>query len=303
MREGFMLRLLLSVLLSFFVAYLNQVQGEDHRHLAADLIFHAPFDNAFDAAVIPEDGDRSIYTSESLERKTLSPGIHCEGVTIDKGAGRYGDAIRFAKKINEVVLYKATAEAFRPRQNWEGTISLWMRVNPDEDLEEGYCDPLQYAQREWNDATFFLDFDRDLPRDFRLGAFADYRFWNPKDTPWEQIAKQDRPMVVAKKPPFSRDAWTHVAFTFENVNATNGQVATTTLYLQGESAGKLQIPLQFTWEASEAETVGGTPAIMLGIYYIGLMDDLAVFRRALKPEEIKAVYKLPHGVSDLVQAN
>ena len=138
-----------------------------------------------------------------------------------------------------------------------------------------------------------------LPRDFRLGAFPDYASWNPKNTLWEQIPVESRPMVVAKRPPFAHDKWTHVAFTFENVNSDNDRVGTTTLFLDGIKQGSLDNSMRFTWSTSPTQVDHPPAAIMLGIYYIGDMDDVAVFRRALSADEIVALYQLEGGVSTL----
>ena len=28
-------------------------------------------------------------------------------------------------------------------RSWSATVSVWLRLNPDQDLEPGYCDPIQ----------------------------------------------------------------------------------------------------------------------------------------------------------------
>lgn len=284
--------------------------------LRPDLIFHAPFDDSTDALVVPEGGDRAIYTADSLARKSLQSGLHAPGVELAAGEGRYGGALRFREKSELATLYKATAPAFQPKENGSGTFSFWLRLDPDKDLKEGYCDPLQFTQREWNDATLFVDFDRFVPRDFRLGAFADIKVWNPQETPWENIALADRPMVVAKHPPFARDKWTHVAFTYAGMNPTPSQPAPDAgqptavesprgkssicrLYLNGESQGELRTHLRFTWAADSTDPQHPPAAILLGIYYIGWMDDLAVFSRALTAEEIKILFELRDGVNGI----
>ncbi len=91
-------------------------------------------------------------------------------------------------------------------EDWSGTISFWMRLDPDKDLQPGYCDPLQVTQFAWNNGSFFVDFDKDLPRDFRLGVFSDLKFWNPENIDWEKLPVEKRPMVTVKKPPFSRES-------------------------------------------------------------------------------------------------
>lgn len=266
------------------------VSGErvsvDPDVLRAALHFHAPFDDVADAKRFT--GDGRIMTAESLERKTLTPGIHRSDVQIVKGAGKYRDCLRFTGKTSEVLCFAGT-EMHYAEQDWSGSVSVWLRLNPDEDLLPGYCDPLQITQFAWNNGAFFIDFDKDLPRDFRLGVFSDLKYWNPQDIPWEKWPVEKRPMVTVRKPEFSRDDWTHVVFTFENINSSKDQSSTATLYLNGRSMGSMQQPLKFTWDLQHV-------AIMLGIEYIGDMDDLMIFRRALSPDEVQFLYKSPTGL-------
>jgi hypothetical protein len=99
-------------------------------------------------------------------------------------------------------------------------------------------------------------------------------------------------MLTVKKPPFSTSAWTHVLFTFENVNPADGSNATATLYLDGQSKGTLRRPLYFDWDTSKA-------AVMLGIHYVGDFDDLAIFNKALSTAEINHLRQLPRGAGDV----
>jgi len=171
-------------------------------------------------------------------------------------------------------------------QNWSGTVSLWMRLDPRQDLEQGYSDPLLITQKAWNDAAFFLDFDLQPDRDFRLGVFADYAFWNPDNIRWDQIPAPQRPMVVVPDPPFARDRWTHVLFTFENVNGPEDAEAVCTLYLDGRRQSAWTGVQQFRWDLDDDRT-----AIMLGIDYIGYLDELMLFDRPLTEEEIQRLQR------------
>jgi hypothetical protein len=257
--------------------------------LAGALIFHASFDGTYDANV-PR-GDGQIYTAATMARDEVRAGNHRTDVSIAKGAGRHGDALRFTDTSDQVLFYKADAMAYR-KEKWEGTVSFWMRLNPDKDLKPGYCDPIQITERAWNDGAFFVDFDKDLPRDFRLGVFSDLAKWNPQSTPWEEVPVSERPMVTVKRPPFASDAWTHVAFAFRNVNATGDAQGSASLYLNGELQGSVERPLVFSWEVEKA-------AIMIGILYIGDFDDLAIFNRALTADEIRYLRDLPQGVRSI----
>jgi hypothetical protein len=284
------LRLIAAGLLGCPLIGLEALAAEPAKiDLAGALVFHAAFDSTLDANI--SRGDGRIYTAGSLERKEVREGNQRADVSIAQGAGRHGDALRFSGVSNQVLFYKAEAIGYRPR-DWEGTVSFWLKLNPDKDLQPGYCDPLQITERAWNDAAFFVDFDKDLPRDFRLGVFSDYAKWNPADTPWDEIPVDERPMVVVKRPPFSGDEWTHVAFTFRNVNAADDSPGAASLYLNGDLQGTLERPLNFTWDADKA-------AIMIGIQYIGDFDDLAVFNKALTAEEIGRLRDLPRGIREI----
>ncbi len=258
----------------------------ERKALLESLHFHASFDGGADAKVAS--GDGRVFTAESLERKQMEPGIKRADVTIAKGVGKYGDCLRFADKAKPVICYAGEAMHYEAK-DWSGTVSMWMRLNPDADLKPGYCDPLQITQFAWNNGAFFVDFDKDLPRDFRLGVFSDLKFWNPQNITWEAWPVDKRPMVTVKKPPFSRDAWTHVLFTFSGVNDSNKRPGKAVLYINGQSQGTLEQPLQFTWDAKKA-------AIMLGIEYIGDIDELMIFRRELSAAEVKYLYTLPESL-------
>ena len=257
--------------------------------LSKGLVFLAPFDGGFDAVL---GVDKTLCTAENLKREVITPGNLRKDVQIIAGGGRYGDALRFSDGgATQVTLFRGSNSGYRS-QNWSGTVSMWLRLSPDEDLKPGYCDPLQITDKEWNNSAFFIDFDKDLPRVFRLGVFPDFKTWNPQNTPWEQIAAGDRPMVPVARPPFQRTAWTHVAWTFSGLN-TGGADGLAELYINGRSVGRLKRPLTFSWQPDKT-------AIMLGIAYTGDFDELAIHDRALSAAEIETLYRLPKGLTALI---
>jgi len=257
------------------------------EHLQKNLIFLAPFDASMDAVI---GQDKTIHTAENLDRKVIAPGNSRDDVSLAPKAGKYGGALRFVTSESpKVTLFRGVNVGYAPA-NWSGTVSFWLKLKPDQDLKPGYCDPIQITDKTWNDASFFVDFDKDLPRVFRLGVFSNYKSWNPKDTAWEKIEPRNRPMVTVAKPPFSRDTWTHVAWTFSNFNTTDNSAGTATLYLNGKSQGSLKAPQTYTWNPEKA-------VIMLGIAYTGDFDELAIFNRALSDAEIQTLHLLPAGLS------
>jgi hypothetical protein len=136
---------------------------------------------------------------------------------------------------------------------------------------------LQITDKKWNDASMFVDFDQSNDRPFRLGFFSDYSFWNPHNTGLNDIPQTERPMISVTDWPFDKSRWTHVAFTWSDVNTD--EEAKVTLYLDGKRQGSLGTMQRFTWQSDKT-------VIMLGINYVGWIDDLIVFSRALNDSEI-----------------
>jgi hypothetical protein len=264
------------------VAICGQLALAQEAQLAAlskALVLHASFDGSADSQV--QQGDGKVYTTESLARKQWTPGIDRADVTIAKGAGVFGDCIRFADKSPKVICYKGEVLP-KYHRTIDGTVCFWMRLDPDKDLKPGFCDPIQITEKAWNDAAMFVDFDKDLPRDFRLGVFSDLKFWNPENTPWEKWPIDKRPMVTVKQPGFSNEKWKHVAFSFQGINAPENQPARASLYLDGKLQGTLEGPMKFTWDPTKT-------AIMIGIEYIGDMDELMIFDKPLSQEQMQFI--------------
>jgi putative membrane-bound dehydrogenase-like protein len=260
------------------------------KALKKSLTFHASFDHGPNADLAF--GDHKVYTGEELG-KNGEPGLSGGTVSIAKGKGRFGDALEFRKKEHPVVFFRALENVQFKRNNWSGAVSLWLSLDPDKDLEPGFCDPIQITERGWNDGAFFVDFTKDdVPRHLRLGIFADRKVWDPKERDWNAVPVTERPMVDVARPPFGKGKWTHVLFTFASFN-TEKDDGVAKLYLNGELQGALKGRKQtFTWNEQKA-------VIQLGISYIGLLDDFAIFDRELSDAEVKEVYRLEGGVKDL----
>jgi len=71
-----------------------------------------------------------------------------------------------------------------------------------------------------------------------------------------------------------------VAIAFQGLGSGNGKA---TLYLDARPVGTTPaIPEVFSWDLEKG-------AIRLGVNYTGLLDDVAVFKRALTEEEIRQI--------------
>ena len=270
-----------------------QNQEAPHGPLRQSLTFHASFDHGTDADFAL--GDGKIRWAPTMKHPRIgSTGLPESGVvTHAQGEGRFGGALRFHKKAPEIVFYRGEKNiAYQPK-DWGGSVSLWLKVDPQKELAPSFCDPIQITPREWNDAAFFVEFEKrtnSIP--FRLGAYADFKVWNPENREWAKIPIQEKPLLAVEKPPFSGDRWTHVAFTFANFNSGRKD-GVAKLYLNGDLQGAIGERQQtFTWDPSQA-------LIMLGLSYVGLYDEVSIFNRALTDQEIKTLFQLTEGVSSL----
>jgi hypothetical protein len=260
--------------------------------LGAALTFHAPFDGTTDAAYAA--GDPRLYSARDRRSAAAArPGVNPDQVKLVRAGGRHGDAVRLTLKASPLVFYRGQRNIQYAERDWSGTVSVWLSLDPDKELAPGYSDPLIITPRSWDDASLFVDFTRDdVPRRFRFAAFADKAVWNPGGRGWDDVPVAERPMIEVARPPFASGTWTHVAWTWSGFNA-EGTGGALRGYLDGELAGTLTGRRQmYTWNPAEV-------LIALGVEYNGLVDELAIFNRALSDDEIRTLHALPTGVASL----
>jgi len=243
------------------------------------LTFHAPFDGSTDATT--GKGDRRLYTAASYKvQRDAVPGLPPD-VELAKGQGRKGDALLFKKKNTRALFFKAKDNLHFDPRNWTGSIVFWLSLDPETDLEPGFCDPIQVTDKAYNDSAIWVDFTKDdKPRHFRLGVFGSLKKWNPENLDANKFPAFLNRLAVVKKYPFAKGKWTQVAITFSGLGSGKGEAK---LYLNGKhqaDAGAITEP--FEWDL----TLG---AIRLGVGYVGLFDDLAIYNRVLTPAEIEAL--------------
>jgi hypothetical protein len=251
-------------------------------NLAADLqgalTFRATFDGTTDARVAL--GDKRLFMAPSYkEQATAAPGLSGGDVVLDPGGGRHGGALHFLRKNTHAVFYRADKNVCFDPHGWTGTVSLWLNLDPEKDLEPGFCDPIQITDKAYNDSAIWADFTKDdKPRHFRLGVFGALKSWNPENLPADRNSVFLKRLVVVSRTPFAHGQWTHVAITYSGLGGPNG---TAQLYLSGQLQGTTgPVSEPFEWDVTQG-------AIRLGVGYVGLMDEVSIFRRALTSKEIE----------------
>ena len=276
----------------------SEFPGSDEaveRALKESLTLYASFDAGLDADFA--NGDGTLYSAPSSRERNAgqgNPGLPEEGhVEALPGQGRFGGALRWTKKAKPVVFYRGPENMGYKTNDWAASVSLWMRINPDEQLEPGYCDPFQFVGEEWSGGSFFIEFTKENPRHFRFVQMAITEIWNPTGAKYEEIPLGQRPLVQVENPPFSSDSWTHVVFTFEHAN-TGKRDGIGKLYLNGEYKGAI-VGFNSMLDWTPVKT-----AINLGLNYIGDLDDIAVFDRALTAEEATFIHDEGESIGELL---
>jgi hypothetical protein len=280
----------MKVVLLFLVS--ATVLAADPAQTRSALLLHASFDGKLDADFAA--GETTLLHSTVGGRGDAKPGLPLSGdVVHDKSAGKFGGALHFTKKMKPVVFFRGEKNLGYSASGWSGAVSFWMRLDPDKDLEPGYCDPLQFVAQGWDEGNMFVEFSKDhTPRHFRYAILPVKKSWNPTNRGWEEIPDAERPMVAVTKPPFTREKWTHVVFCFGNINSGK-QDGFGRLYLDGVAQGEFKdwlIP--FNWDVSKS-------ALTLGLSYVGWLDDVAVFNRPLTAEEVRAIFEAKDGIRGL----
>jgi peptidoglycan/xylan/chitin deacetylase (PgdA/CDA1 family) len=266
-----------------------QQQQQPLSQLKEALTFHASFDHGYDADFAK--GSPSIYTAPEYGKlEDSQKGMKSGDVAIQEAGGKFGGALQFKKKSKDVLFFRSEDNIAYHRENWSGAISLWMQLDPEKDLEPGYVDPIQITDAGYNDAALWVDFTDKNPRVFRMGVFGDLSVWNP-----DNIGPDDNPdfnnrLVAATDRPFSNQQWTHVVISFSQLGTAGAKAD---FYVNGKLQGTQDdIPESFTWDLLKSK-------IFLGLNYVGLMDEVAIFNKSLSAEEVGWLYGLEKGVGEL----
>jgi hypothetical protein len=258
--------------------------------LRESLTLHASFDTTLNADF--SKGDKTCVIKKG---KDLVPCEFNDDVKLDKTGGKFGGCLHFPKKGVTRPQFSGVNVLGYNDKSWSTTVSVWLRLTPDKDLEPGYCDPVQITGDDTKKGYIFLEFSKDeTPRYFRYAVRPLFPIWNPTNVQWADIPFDKRPMVQVEKPPFTRDTWTHVVFTLSQVNDKTAK-RSASLFLNGKLQGRIE-----NWDL----TLGWDPAsvaLVLGASYVGYQDDLAVFNRALSDEDVVELFKLNGGVASLLK--
>nr|WP_298793619.1 LamG-like jellyroll fold domain-containing protein [uncultured Allomuricauda sp.] len=258
------------------------------------LTFYVSFDNGTTADFALGNSNmftaKASYVNSRRSLEGIQMGMNNPDHRIAKGEGIFGDAFQFGKKSDTVVFYKSENNIVYSPQSWSGTISFWLSVDTVNDLD-GYTDPIQITDTEFNDASIWVDFTDANPPDFRLGLIGDKAAWTQDTLNVPVMTVFEKRLVTMKEPPFSKNSWTHVLVTYDGLGTAN---SLGNLYLNGEKIGTVSgVDDPFTWVLEESK-------IFLGLNYSGLMDELSIFNTPFTDEQVKQLYDLEGGIKSIL---
>jgi formylglycine-generating enzyme required for sulfatase activity len=276
--------MLLSIL-----AYLSQIgtaADADEDALKKAVSFYASFDEAVKADY--GGGDLTVYTGVRPEPGKPKPepikGFDDKAFKVAKGKGVSGGCLEALDLLpnNGRLFFKAKGNIAFKKGGWGGAMSMWINFDPDKMLKTKFCDPVQITQKGANNGGLWFDFNDAKSRDMRHGAFTALKEGE------KAISEDDpkAPMVRVPKVGFKSGDWHHIVFSWKNFD-TGKPDAVSQFFVDGKLIGEVKDrAISMDWDIDQA-------GIFTAISYIGLLDEFAIFNRALTADEVTALQKKP----------
>jgi len=264
----------------------------DEKDIRKSVTFYASFDSGVKADVGGGQLTPDTRVNHATEKGqyVVEKGIDEKVFTIAKAKGTSGGALDAVDVLakNGRIFYPAKGNIAFKKDGWSGSVSMWCKTDPDKFLKTKFCDPIQITHKGSGNGGLWFDFNDAKPRDLRHGAFP----MVPEGQ--KGISEEDpkAPMVRVPGIGWKADDWHHVVLTFKNLD-TGKPDAVTALYIDGKLIGEVkERAIAMGWDI---EKVG----IYVSINYIGLLDELALFDKALTAEEVGLLHKKPDLLSSL----
>ncbi|MCE7995174.1 MAG: LamG domain-containing protein [Roseivirga sp.] len=282
------------IIMGVLLLQLSSCRSHSSSELRNALTFYASFDKGTTADFALGGPDiytaHATYVNSSRNLEGIQVGMNNTDHSIIQGEGQFGNAFQFGEKSDTVLFYKSKDNITYNPQNWSGTISFWLRVDPSTELT-GYTDPIQITDTNFNDASIWVDFTDKAPKDFRLGVIGDKAAWTLDTLNSPVKAVFEKRLVSTKASYFTKDNWTHILITYDGLGTVNSRA---NLYLNGKKVGLVSgIDDPFTWELEKSN-------IFLGLNFSGLMDELAIFNKPLTDKEAMELYQLKGGIKSIL---
>jgi hypothetical protein len=250
---------------------------------------------SFDESLTPDVGTGPISTRFNHEKDAgqfvFEPGFDKTVFRIAKGKGVAGGGCLEVTDVlprNGRIFYPVKGNLAYKKGGWSGAVSMWIDTNPDTLFKLKFCDPVQITQKGANNGGIWFDFNDARPRDLRMGVFPAV----PNGTVGAKETDTDAPMVRVPKVGFKVGAWHHIVLSWSNFD-TGKKDARATLYIDGKQIGDVKNrAIAMDWDIEKA-------GIYTAVGYTGLLDEMALFNRALTAEDVTLLHKTPGLLSGL----
>jgi hypothetical protein len=245
---------------------------------------------SFDEGLRGDQGDGELVLSTRFNHGTekgrfvfekgFDPGVF----QVARNAGIVGGALEALDVLprNGRIFFPAKGNIAYQKGGWAGSVSVWLKTDPETMLKTRFCDPVQITERGATNGGIWFDFNDARPRDLRMGAFP--------AIPAERKPISDNdpsaPIIWLKNAGFQANEWHHVVLIWEGFD-TGRSSARAALFVDGKPIGELKDrEIAMEWDLDKT-------GIYIAVGYIGLLDELAVFNRALTPAEITLLFRRP----------
>ena len=267
--------------------------GQDElKQLHNAVSFYASFDNA----VTGDFGGGVLTPSTRFDHETekgkyiYQTGFDERVFQIANGSGVHGAAL----KVNDVLpsrgrlFFPAKKNVAFNKQGWSGAVSLWLNTDPNNLLKTPYCDPIQITDKRASDGALWIDFPKTKPRNFRMGVYKTLAVGEKPIKDSNPLA----PLIRVKAVGFKSGEWHHVVMNWRNLDSGKNN-ASASLYVDGQLIGLLNDrEIAMKWNLDRT-------GIYFAVNCIGLLDELAIFERALSNEEIKQLHEQPDAITSI----
>jgi hypothetical protein len=203
---------------------------------------------------------------------------------VAKGKGVHGGALEATDLLprNGRIFFPLAGNLAYRKGGWGGALSVWINTDPNTLFKTKFCDPIQITHKGANNGGIWFDFNDARPRDLRMGVF-------PAVAEGQKPIKEEdpqAPMVRVPKVGFKSGEWHHVVLSWDNLD-TGREDAQALLYIDGKKMGEVKgRALGMEWDVER----GG---IYVAVNYVGLLDELATFNRALSGDEVLLLRNKP----------
>lgn len=251
---------------------------------------------SFDNAVRADFGGGELTFSTRYNHATeagkfvVQPGLDEKVFRIAAGRGVHGAALEPVDVLprNGRIFLPAKGNIAFQKGGWSGAASYWLNTDPNTLLKTKFCDPIQITEKGANNGGIWLDFNDASPRDARMGVFP------AVPTGGKPIAESDpaAPLVRIKAVSWKVGEWHHLVINWRNFD-TGRPDAEAALYIDGKLVGRVaDRAIAMDWDLDKA-------GIYVAVNYLGLLDELAIFSRALSETEIAELHRQPSALAAL----